>query len=54
MHLSAHPDRPSAAILAQELIDNLKRVIADIERIERIERPVATKARPAEAGLGLH
>jgi hypothetical protein len=54
LHLSAHPDRPSAAILAQELIDNLKRVIADIERIERIERPVATKARPPEAGLGLH
>jgi hypothetical protein len=52
LHLGAYPRRDLARRLAEDLIDSLKRVVADINRIERITpAPRETKAEPAMAGL---
>jgi len=54
LHLAAYPRRDLARRLAEDLIDNLKRVVADINRIERITPPSVRDAKPEPAVAGLH
>lgn len=53
LHLAAYPRRDLARRLAEDLIENLKRVVADINRIERIAPPPVRDKQP-EARMGLH
>jgi hypothetical protein len=54
LHLAAYPRRDLARRLAEDLIDQLKRVVADINRIERITPPPAQPAKTEPAMAGMH
>jgi hypothetical protein len=52
LHFAAHPRRDLARRLLEDLTESLKRVIGDINRIERLENPASNPAN--EHVIGLH